>query len=227
MGAAGSISDDDLDENIKISQFCDEKLKSIRYIPSKNECSDGTFPGPEGDESIVPQKYIWLQGVCAAFVMFTDMGGKTLPDLWDSYAGKGYTDHDTDTMLGQAKQVMMRTIAPEIKSLINTDINEAEHQNPWAIAIGQVEYRNLQQAQHKQSPRNKNSDGRRSNLIYALTGQPDEVFPVKASDWREYVFKTDLFAEDGRWNGVAYTKSMLEKIVGESICDEDISYEDE
>ena len=85
MGAAGSISDQDLEENIKISQFCDEKLKSIRYIPSMNDCYDATFPGPEGDESKVPQKYIWL---CAAFVIFTDMGGKTLPELWDSYAGE-------------------------------------------------------------------------------------------------------------------------------------------
>lgn len=76
MGAAGSISEEDLEENIKISQFCDDKLKSIQYIPNKNECYDATFPGPESDESLVPQKYIWLQGVCAAFVMFTDMRGK-------------------------------------------------------------------------------------------------------------------------------------------------------
>ena len=86
MGAAGSVNED-LQENIKISHFCDDKLKSIRYIPRMNECYDATFPGPEGDESKVPQKYLWLQGVCAAFVMFTDMGGMTLPELWDSYAG--------------------------------------------------------------------------------------------------------------------------------------------
>ena len=59
---------------LKFSHFCDDKLKSIRYIPRMNECYDATFPGPEGDESKVPQKYLWLQGVCAAFVMFTDMG---------------------------------------------------------------------------------------------------------------------------------------------------------
>lgn len=87
MGAAGSISDDAMKENIKISQFCDDKLKSIRYIPRMDECFDATFPGPEGDASRVPQKYIWLQGVCAAFVIFTDMKGKTLPELWDDYAG--------------------------------------------------------------------------------------------------------------------------------------------
>ena len=98
MGAAGSISDNDysLQQNIKISNFCDEKLQSIQYIPNKVDCWDATFSGHdfgdgsqyEGGGALVPQKYIWLQGVCAAFVMFTDMGGKTLPELWDSYAGE-------------------------------------------------------------------------------------------------------------------------------------------
>ena len=130
--------------------------------------------------------------------------------------GAGFTDHTTDTMIGQAKQVMMQTLSPEIKRLINTDIKEIDHQEPWTIAIGKVEYSNLCQA-HKKQPG--------VNIMYALTGEPDEQFPVQPDEWKEYVFKTDLFTRDEKWNGTCYTKEQLEQIVGHSIDSEDISCE--
>lgn len=218
MGAAGSISDEDISESIEVSKFCDEKLASIRYIPPKSECYDATFQQAQEENSpgdLVPQKYMWLQGVCAAFVMFTDMRGKTLPELWDSYAGSGYTDHSTATMLGQAKQVMMETLSPIIKGLINKGIKEQLDQEAWAIAIGKVEYSNLCQAHEK------NPD---VDIMYALTGRPDKAFPVSESKWKDYVFKTDLFSRKGKWNGSAYSKTQLERIVGKKIDTADIDY---
>ena len=130
--------------------------------------------------------------------------------------GAGYTNHTTDTMIGQAKQVMMRSLSPEIKRLINTDITEAEHQDSWAIAIGKVEYSNLCQAQEKRPE---------VDIMFALTGEPDEEFPVHAEAWKEYVFRTDLFASNKKWNGVNYKREQLEKIVGHSIDIGDIEFE--
>jgi hypothetical protein len=134
-------------------------------------------------------------------------------------------------MLGQAKQVMMRTLAPEIKNLINTDMLEEDNQDSWAIAIGKVEYRNLLQA-HKSSRSGPETGTRKGNnstsLMYALTGEADEEFPVSPKEWRDYVFTTDLFVQDGRWNGDSYTKAMLESIVGERVDENDIAHlEDE
>ena len=213
MGAAGSVG---AESNMKISSFCDEKLASIRYIPSKDDCKDGTFPGPEGEEQIVPQKYIWLQGVCAAFVMFTDMGGKTLPELWDDYAGSGYTDHSTQVMLSQAKQVMMQTLSPTIKKLINDDIRRKDDPDAWAVAIGQTEYNNLCQAYARQ--------GGNVDIRFALTGEPDDEFPVKAEEWREYVFQTDLYNGNSKLNGRDYTKEQLERILNRSIRHDEIEF---
>lgn len=133
------------------------------------------------------------------------------------FIGAGFTDHSTATMKGQAKQVMMQTLSPDIKKLINTDITEEENQNLWAIAIGKVEYVNLCQAHDKHPDR---------SIMYALTGQPDDEFPVQWMEWKEYVFKTDLFTNDKKWNGSSYTKEQLEKIVGQSINDDDICYDE-
>lgn len=124
-------------------------------------------------------------------------------------------------MIGQAKQVMMQTLSPEIRRLINTDISETENQDSWTIAIGKVEYSNLCQAHKKHSQ----SKGTNRSIMYALTGEPDEAFPVSPAEWREYVFKTDLFVtRNEKWNGSNYTKGQLEKIVGHSISSDDISF---
>ena len=118
-------------------------------------------------------------------------------------------------MLGQAKQVMMETLSPIIKGLINKGIKEQLDQEAWAIAIGKVEYSNLCQAHEK------NPD---VDIMYALTGRPDKAFPVSESKWKDYVFKTDLFSRKGKWNGSAYSKAQLERIVGTKIDTADIDY---
>lgn len=129
-------------------------------------------------------------------------------------------------MIGQAKQVMMQTLSPEIKRLINTDITESENQDRWTIAIGKVEYNNLCQAHNKQKQDSTSTPSMKTSLMYALTGEPDEEFPVTPMEWREYVFKTDLFVtRNEKWNGTNYSKEQLEKIVGHSIDSDDISYE--
>ena len=120
-------------------------------------------------------------------------------------------------MLGQAKQAMIRSLAPEIRSLIDTDMHEEDNQNLWTIAIGRIEYANLCQA-HARHPD--------TTIMYALTGVPDDVFPVRWEDWKEYVFKTDLFTQGGKWNGSSYTKEQLESILDRTISSDDITYDD-
>ena len=140
----------------------------------------------------------------------------TLP-LSVIYVGAGFTDHTYAVMIGRAKQVMMQTLAPEIKRLINTDISEAENQDRWTVTIGKVEYANLCQAHDKQPT---------IHIMYSLTGVPDEEFPVAPMEWREYVFKTDLFnSHNEKCNGINYTKDQLENIVGHEVSNDDISFE--
>jgi hypothetical protein len=139
-------------------------------------------------------------------------------------AGAGFTDHTTETMHGQAKQIMMQTLSPEIKKLINTDIMEKEHQESWLIAMGKVEYQNLCQARESHAAGDVSpSDASHNHLMYALTGEPDEEFPVQPAQWRDYVFKTDLFQADGKWNGSCYTRAQLEKILGRKVRDDEVS----
>lgn len=147
------------------------------------------------------------------------------------FTGAGFTDHTTETMIGQAKQVMMQTLSPEIKSLINTDITESENKERWTTAIGRVEYANLRQAHAKQQERDKsnnsssNSSSSSPPLMFSLMGVPDEEFPVSLQEWQEYVFRTNLVTSADKWNGVHYTRTELESIAGHAIDEKDISYE--
>jgi hypothetical protein len=165
--------------------------------------------------------------------MFSDMNGKTLPELWDSYAGSyvihyifslmcstilhtgsGFTDYSPAEMISQAKQVMVATLAPEMRALLTEGISEDDNQNAWTIAIGKIEYRNLCAAQRAGG-----------NIVFALTGEPDEDFHVPAEHWRDYVFRTDLFTSSGKLNGASYRKDQLEKILNRPVTDSEIDRE--
>lgn len=118
-------------------------------------------------------------------------------------------------MICQAKHVMVKTLAPEMRTLITEGITEDDNQNAWTIAIGKIENRNLCAA-HKPG----------EDIIYALTGEPDEEFFVPPSQWRDYVFKTDLFTSSGKLNGTAYRKDQLQKILNRPVVDSEIEEND-
>ena len=108
---------------------------------------------------------------------------------------------------------MMNTLAPEIRELLDKDIVEAENPKPWGIAMGKVCYRNISKAKEQ------NPD---ISERLVLCGTPDEAKPVPLEQWHGVVWKSDLFAENGKFNGSAFTKDELREITGREVTAEEI-----
>lgn len=199
-------------EESPVSTFCAEKAKAHGNIPIKDEVKVTSF-NSEGAEQIVPQKYVWMTGICAPFAQFSNMDGKTLPQLFDAHFGAGFTEFTGDELKSKAKELLESTLAPEIKTLLESGITEESDSKAWSVASGTVQFRNATQAKEIQTD---------VALHLALVGSPDEVLAVDAEVWRKNVWSLPLFSSSGKYNGDSFTREELEAITGAAVADENI-----
>lgn len=205
---------DDAAEESAMSCFCLEKSNGHGNLPLKDEAKHTAF-NLEEEEQVVPQKYCWVDCLCAPFAMYTNMDGKTFPQLWDATFGPGFTEFTPEEMKTKAKELMEATLAPEIKALLDAHVYEEDNGKAWDIAFSTVLYRNATQAKEIQGE---------IPIQFALVGTPDEVLNVEPYLlWKSAVWALPLFnAETGKFNGDSYTNEDLETITGAPVSEDNI-----